>query len=149
VAHWTVTVHCPVRATSARPLGFGAIDRWSSLSFCCTRQSGATPDSPVTSDFCTTLFGTAHLSSRPLARRESLLRWHTGQSGATPDNLVNYSGATPLNSREWPVRWVPGLVHRTVSGAPLGSTLSVLLQFLIVSLTEFLSCFVLNLMHLR
>jgi hypothetical protein len=29
-----------VRATSARPLGFGAIDRWSCLSFCCTGQSG-------------------------------------------------------------------------------------------------------------
>jgi hypothetical protein len=24
---------------------------------------------------------------------ESLLRWHTGQSGATPDSPVNYSGA--------------------------------------------------------
>jgi hypothetical protein len=52
VAHRTVTVHCPVRATSARLLGFGAIDCWSRLSFCCTGQSGATPDSPVTSDFC-------------------------------------------------------------------------------------------------
>jgi hypothetical protein len=40
VAHCTVTVHCPVHATSARPLGFGAIDRWSPLSFCCTGQSG-------------------------------------------------------------------------------------------------------------
>jgi hypothetical protein len=34
------TVHCPVRATSARPLGFGAVDRWNPLSFCCTGQSG-------------------------------------------------------------------------------------------------------------
>jgi hypothetical protein len=33
MAHRTVTVYCPVRATSARSLGFGAIDRWSSLSF--------------------------------------------------------------------------------------------------------------------
>jgi hypothetical protein len=39
VAHRTVTVHCPVRATSARPLGFGAVDRWSALYFCCTGQS--------------------------------------------------------------------------------------------------------------
>jgi hypothetical protein len=41
VAHWTVTVHCPVRATSACPLGFGAsrlfttitfaVDRWRQL----------------------------------------------------------------------------------------------------------------------
>jgi hypothetical protein len=33
VAHRTVNVHCPVRATSARPLGFGAVDLWSALSF--------------------------------------------------------------------------------------------------------------------
>jgi hypothetical protein len=51
VVHRTVVVHCPVRATSARPLGFGAIDRWNPLSFCYTGQSGATPDSAVTSDF--------------------------------------------------------------------------------------------------
>jgi hypothetical protein len=44
VAHRTATVHCLVRATSARSLGFGAIDHWNPLSFCCTGQSGATPD---------------------------------------------------------------------------------------------------------
>jgi hypothetical protein len=44
VVHRTVTVHWPVRATSARPLGFGAVDRWNPLSFCCTGQSGTTPD---------------------------------------------------------------------------------------------------------
>ena len=41
------------------------------------------------------------------------------------------------------------LVHRTVSGAPLGSTLSCLAPNLIVPPTEFLSWFMLNLMHLR
>jgi hypothetical protein len=46
-----VTVHCPVRVTSAQPLGFGAVDRWRRLSSSYTRQSGATPDSPVPSDF--------------------------------------------------------------------------------------------------
>jgi hypothetical protein len=40
VVHRTVTVHCPVRATSTRTLGFGAVDRWSALYFCCTGQSG-------------------------------------------------------------------------------------------------------------
>jgi hypothetical protein len=40
VVHRTDTIHCPMRATSARPLGFGAVDRWSSLSFCCTGQFG-------------------------------------------------------------------------------------------------------------
>jgi hypothetical protein len=56
VHHWIVTVHCPVRATSADLLGFGEVDRWSVLSSCCTGQSCAIPDSPVTSDFCATLF---------------------------------------------------------------------------------------------
>jgi hypothetical protein len=41
VRHRTVTVHCPMRATSARPLGSGAVDRWNVLSSCCTGQSDA------------------------------------------------------------------------------------------------------------
>jgi hypothetical protein len=44
VAHRTGTIHCPVRTTSVRPLGFGAIDRWNPLSFSCTGQSGGTLD---------------------------------------------------------------------------------------------------------
>jgi hypothetical protein len=40
VAHRTVTIHCPVHTTLAHPLGFGVVDRWSPLSFCCTGQSG-------------------------------------------------------------------------------------------------------------
>jgi hypothetical protein len=40
VAHRIFTINCPVRATSTRPLGFGAVNRWSRLSFCCTGQSG-------------------------------------------------------------------------------------------------------------
>jgi hypothetical protein len=122
VAHRTVTVHCPVRATSARPLGLGAVDRWSALSSCCTGQSGATLDSPVTSDFCAptsaeALFITILLTKRLLARREPLLRWLTGQSGGTSDSTVNFSGACPVETREWIVRRASGLVHRTVSGA--------------------------------
>jgi hypothetical protein len=82
----------------------------------------AAPDSPVASDFCAltsaaVLFITVHMSSRPLARKEPVLRWLTGQSGGTPDNLVNYSGAHPEETREWLVCWLLGLVHRTVSGA--------------------------------
>jgi hypothetical protein len=84
--HRTVTVHCPVRATSTQPLGFGAVDRWRRLSSSCTGQSGATPDSLVPSDFCAltsavALFSNVALHSRPLAHREPLLRWLTGQSG--------------------------------------------------------------------
>jgi hypothetical protein len=37
----TVTVHCPVCATSAQPLEFGAVDHWDALLSCCTGQSGA------------------------------------------------------------------------------------------------------------
>jgi hypothetical protein len=55
-AHRTGTVHCPVCATSARPLGFGAVDRWSALSFCCTGQSGDLW--LLRSDFCVALFTT-------------------------------------------------------------------------------------------
>jgi hypothetical protein len=40
VRHRTVTVHCPARATSAQPLGFGAVDRWGRLSSSYTGQFG-------------------------------------------------------------------------------------------------------------
>jgi hypothetical protein len=80
-AHRTVTFHCPMCATSARPLGFEVVDSWSALSFCCTGQSRATPDNLVTSDFCG---GTVHRSSRPLAQgavaplAHQIVQWHTG-----------------------------------------------------------------------
>jgi hypothetical protein len=38
-------------------------------------------------------------------------RWLTGQSGAPPDSLVNYSRTPPTNSREQPF-------HQSQSGAP-------------------------------
>jgi hypothetical protein len=120
-AHQTVRWHTGQSLYTVR---FGAVDRWIHLSFCCTGQSGATLDSPVTSDFYAALFATVHFYSRPLARREPLLRWLTGQSGATPDSPVNYNRARLLNSREWHVHLLAGLVHRTVSGAPFSSTLS-------------------------
>jgi hypothetical protein len=52
VRHRTAIVHCPVCATSAQPLGFGAVDHWRCLSSSCIGQFSATPDSPMTSDFC-------------------------------------------------------------------------------------------------
>jgi hypothetical protein len=58
VRHRTTTVHCPVCATSAQPLGFGAGRPLEPLSYCCTGQSGALW--LCCSDF----------------------RWHTGQSSA-------------------------------------------------------------------
>jgi hypothetical protein len=44
VVHRTSTVHCPLRATSACPLGFGVTWPLEPLSCGCTGQSGATPD---------------------------------------------------------------------------------------------------------
>jgi hypothetical protein len=44
VVHQTGTVHCLVRAMSARVLGFGAIDHWKPLSCSYTGQSGGTLD---------------------------------------------------------------------------------------------------------
>jgi hypothetical protein len=35
----------------------------------------------------------------------------------SPDSPVNYSGAHPRETREWPVCLVLGLVHQTLSGA--------------------------------
>jgi hypothetical protein len=93
VRHRTATVHFPVRATSAQPLGFGAVDRWRRLSSRCTGQSDATPDSPVTSDFCAltsveALFSAERFCSRPLAPVSRC-------SAGTLDSPVNYSGGCP------------------------------------------------------
>jgi hypothetical protein len=66
---------------------------------------------------------------------EPLLCWRTGQSGATPDSLVNYSEATPRIPEggkfgvRFPgapdtVRWCTGhcpVVHRTLFGGTPGS----------------------------
>jgi hypothetical protein len=72
VVHRTVTVHCPVRATSTHSLGSGADDRWNPLSCSCTGQSGATLDmsdvlSLLRSDSCHALFTNFPFCSRPLA----------------------------------------------------------------------------------
>jgi hypothetical protein len=106
----------------------------------------------VPSNFCAmtsvaVLLRTVALHSRPLARREPLLHWLTGQSSGTPDISVNYSGAR-LRILESVHRTVSG-AHQTLSGVPNSSTLKSFAPILIDSLTEFLSWFLLNLMHLR
>jgi hypothetical protein len=115
------TLHCSL--SGARHvnylLGFGAVDRWRLLSSSGTGQSG--DFSTLTSDRDCSLW-----QSTVGVQGDVALLAHQ-----TPDSPVNYSGARPLNSREWLVCLVEGLVHRTVS------------------LTEFLTWFVLNLMHLR
>jgi hypothetical protein len=76
----------------------------------------------------------AHCSISLFLCRRPLLRWHTGQSGATPDSPVNYSGAAPripeggkfgvdLPGAPDTVRWCTGhcpVVHRTVRCARPG-----------------------------
>jgi hypothetical protein len=51
VRHRTGTVGCPVRRHVTQLLGFGAKSTVGALSPCGIGQSGATPDSPVPSDF--------------------------------------------------------------------------------------------------
>jgi hypothetical protein len=95
------------------------VDHWSFV-FLRHRQSSATPDSPVPSDFAA-LSSAWHCSlslftlQSTVARIESLLCWLIGQSGGTPNSPVNYSGA-PWNSREWLVDIYTVLVHQTMSG---------------------------------
>jgi hypothetical protein len=117
---------------------------WSDLTIGAVASDSPVPHRTchVTSDFCRALFITVHFCSR-------LLMCMDRCSAGSPDSPVNYSGACPENSRECPVRLRAGLVHRTLSGVPLGSTLSCFAPNLFVSPTEFLSWFVLNLMHLR
>jgi hypothetical protein len=73
VCHRTGTVGCPVRRHVTQLLGFGA-KSVGVLSPCGTGQSGATPDSPVPSDFtaltsATALFTCQVLLQSTVARR--------------------------------------------------------------------------------
>jgi hypothetical protein len=63
VRHHTLTVQCPVRRYVTQLLGFRAKSTVGALSPCGIRQSSATPDSPVPSDFAT-LTSTAALFTR-------------------------------------------------------------------------------------
>jgi hypothetical protein len=66
----------------------------------------------------------------------------------TTDSPVNYSGARLTETREWLVWKCTGLMHRTVYSTPKISTLKSFCSIFIVSITRFLSWFVLNLMHM-
>jgi hypothetical protein len=115
VRHQTVTMHCPVRATSAQSLGFRAVDHWRRLSSSCTGQSGVTPDSTVPSDLCASDSVAALL--RIVASAESTFGAESYCSAGSPDSPVNYSGASlhfpksgwfnsvrPWSTRHCPVR---------------------------------------------
>jgi hypothetical protein len=51
VRHRTHTVHCPLRCHITQPLGFKVKSTVGALSSCGIGQFGATPDSPMPSDF--------------------------------------------------------------------------------------------------
>jgi endogenous inhibitor of DNA gyrase (YacG/DUF329 family) len=120
------TIHCPVCATSACRWG---LERLTVGVLCLV----VAPDSPVAhrtcpvcSDFSALTFD-SHYS--PFAvdrwRMLPLLRWLTGHVQCTPDSHrtcpVNYSGARLWKTREWAVRLVLDLGHRTLSGLPLAA----------------------------
>jgi hypothetical protein len=64
----TDTVQCSVRRHVTQPLGFEAKSTVGALFLCGTGQSGATPDSPVPSDFCALTFAAHCAALLPLVR---------------------------------------------------------------------------------
>jgi hypothetical protein len=144
------TGHCPVcqpchptvRVLSV--LTVGALSSWG------TRQSGAAPDrhcslSGAPSGAALTLRELSVHCSRSLFnfaddrwRSSRCSAWHTGQSGATPDSPVNYSGATSEKPEAeelrvygpWCIRQCP-VVHSTVWCARPGHTLVFFCSFLL------------------
>jgi hypothetical protein len=86
VRHRTDTVRCPVRRHVTQPLGFRAESTVGALSSCGTGQSGATPDSPVPSNFAA-LTSAAHCAALfPLS--ESTVARGSRCSAGTPDSSV-------------------------------------------------------------
>jgi hypothetical protein len=110
VRHRTTSVHCPVRAMLAQPLGFGASRPLEPLSSCCTGQSGALW--LLHSNFWLALFIMAGD------------RWRAGSrcSAGSPDGPVNYSGARfGIPKSDWFEVVRPWCTEQ--SGAPFFSTL--------------------------
>jgi hypothetical protein len=137
---------------------WSSVDCWS-LVFLCHRtvrchtgQSGA----PLTSCFDTAWHCscTIHFAESTVARWIVVVRWRTGQSGGTPDSLVNYSGARlrfPESGCLAPVRpWCTDTVrwHTRQSGAPDHNPLMSFLLLLNWVPNLNIYWFVLNLMHL-
>jgi hypothetical protein len=140
--HQTVrcaTGHCPVRVRCAshvtQPLGF---NRWSSdmwghrTVWWCTGQALFT----VRCAFCAcsdsarvvrVLFTHCSLLQTTIGVVCRCSAWHIGQSGATPDSPMNYSGEPFPETRSWAVRvdspWCTEhcpMAHRTVRCARPG-----------------------------
>jgi hypothetical protein len=107
----TLFIACHV----TRPLGIGAVDRWSPLSSCGTGQSGGTPDSLVRSDFC---FVHCTVVAQSTVRCSwPLLRWLTGQSGAHQTVrwiIAEWLWENPRAASSWGASaWAPDSVRCT------------------------------------
>jgi hypothetical protein len=80
---------------------FGAVDRWRALYFCCTGQSSTTPDSPVTSNFCT-LTSARHCLTLFIWAVD---RWRAGSrcSAGSPDSVrwIIAEGAPRILESGW------------------------------------------------
>jgi hypothetical protein len=74
VRHRTGPVHCPVSRHVTQPLGFGARSTVGALSACGNGQSGASPDSPVPSDFAA-LTSAVHYSCTIHFAESTVARW--------------------------------------------------------------------------
>jgi hypothetical protein len=122
-AHRTVrcaTGHCPVRHRTLSGVPATSPNRWGStigaLTSGATGQSGGAPDSScplsgVPSGACSdsvrvvcALFTHCSLLQTTVGAVSRCSAWHTGQSGATPDSPVNYSGVAFPETRRWQVR---------------------------------------------
>jgi hypothetical protein len=101
VAHRTQ--HCSMFGAChvSRPLGFGAVDRWSRLSFWCTGQSGGTPDGPVRPVVAECLLTSEATDcdtvnrSRPLGEDDRCSWSH---------QTVRYTSDSPMNFSGWALR---------------------------------------------
>jgi hypothetical protein len=155
------TVQCANHVT--QPLGF---DHWSSDKWghqtvrWCIEQSLFTVRCAICacSDFCArsrALFTVAFADDRWRCSRCSA--WHTGQSGATPDSPVNYSGVAPQIPEASELELIhpdhPGASdtvwwHTRQSGAPDQGSLRLLRSFLFEPFLLTLYWFIVNLWHL-
>jgi hypothetical protein len=114
------TVRCAPRQHAR--WGLERLDNWSPCPV-------VAPDSPVAHRTCPVRsdFAAWHLSAHcSLLLFTVVDRWRQVTSVGSPDSPVNYSEARPEETREWAVLELLGLVHWTLSGAPLAAHSQVL-----------------------
>jgi hypothetical protein len=108
-AHRTVrcaTGHCQVRQPRHPTVRVLTVSTVGALTSCPTGQSGVAPNS-----YCSVTVVVGHCAGSRCSA------WCTGQSGGTPDSLVNYSGAASEKPKGEEFR-LYGPWHTGHSGAP-------------------------------